>query len=217
MASTITARRTPATTVSSSNIGHLLLTWHRSQRSTATARSNQCQMMSAESTPAPRVRPLTPADVPTLLALIAALADYEHLPPPDAAARERLARDAGADPPRFRALLAELDGRVVGYAICFETYSTFLAQPTLYLEDLFVLPDARGQGAGSALFRACAREAVQRGCGRFEWQVLAWNRLALDFYARFAAEPLDDWRPFRLTGDALRRAAAPRAGEPPRP
>jgi GNAT superfamily N-acetyltransferase len=157
----------------------------------------------------PRVRPLGPADVPTLLALIEALADYEHLPPPDAAARERLSRDALATPPRFQVFLAEFDGRVVGYAIYFETYSTFLAQPTLYLEDLFVLPDARTHGAGSALFRACAREAVARGCGRMEWQVLAWNRLALDFYERFAAQPLDDWRPYRLTGDTLRRAALP--------
>ena len=164
----------------------------------------------------PLVRPLAPEDVPALLGLIEALAHYEHLPPPDPAARERLARDALGTPTRFQVLLAELDGRVVGYAIYFETYSTFLALPTLYLEDLFVLPEARSRGAGSALFRACAREAVGRGCGRFEWQVLAWNQLALDFYARFAAQPLDDWRPFRLTGDVLRRAAGEPESEPPR-
>ncbi|HZS01084.1 MAG TPA: GNAT family N-acetyltransferase [Chloroflexota bacterium] len=156
-----------------------------------------------------RVRPLGPGDVPALLGLIDALADYEHLPRPDAAARERLARDATATPPRFQALLVELAGQVAGYALYFETYSTFLALPTLYLEDLFVLPEARRHGAGSALFRACAAEAVRRGCGRMEWQVLTWNRLALDFYGRFAAQPLDDWRPFRLTGAALRRAASP--------
>jgi GNAT superfamily N-acetyltransferase len=153
------------------------------------------------------VRPLAPDDVPTLLALIDALADYEHLPRPDGAARERLGHDATATPPRFEALLAELAGEVVGYAIYFETYSTFLALPTLYLEDLFVLPEARCHGAGGALFQACAREAVRRGCGRMEWQVLTWNQLALDFYARFAAQPLDDWRPHRLTGDTLRNAA----------
>jgi len=165
----------------------------------------------------PLVRPLAPEDVSALLGLIEALAHYEDLPPPDAAARERLARDALATPPRFEVLLAELEGRVVGYAIYFETYSTFLALPTLYLEDLFVLPEARSRGAGGALFRGCAREAVRRGCGRYEWQVLTWNQLALDFYARFAAQPLDDWRPFRLTGDALRRAAAEPFGElPPR-
>jgi GNAT superfamily N-acetyltransferase len=157
--------------------------------------------------PSVRVRALAPEDVPALLGLIDALADYEHLPRPDAAARERLARDATATPPRFQALLADLAGRVVGYALYFETYSTFLALPTLYLEDLFVLPEARQRGAGSALFQACAQEAVRRGCGRMEWQVLTWNQLALDFYARYAAQPLDDWRPHRLTGDALRRAA----------
>jgi GNAT superfamily N-acetyltransferase len=156
---------------------------------------------------APRIRALVAADVPLLLELIDALADYEHLPRPDAAARERLARDAVAEPPRFRAFLAELDGAVVGYALYFETYSTFLARPTLYLEDLFVRPEVRGCGVGAALFQACAREAVARGCGRLEWQVLTWNRLALDFYARRGAEPLDDWQPFRLTGAALERAA----------
>ena len=154
----------------------------------------------------PTVRPLGPADVPALLELIDALADYEHLPRPDDGARERLTRDALASPPRFEALLAEVDGQVVGYAIFFQTYSTFLARPTLYLEDLFVRPEARGRGAGAALFQACAREAVRRDCGRMEWQVLAWNELALGFYARWEAQPLEDWRPFRLTGDALRRA-----------
>ena len=163
--------------------------------------------MSPDASSQPRIRRLGPEDVPALLALIEALAEYEHLPPPDAAARDRLARDATATPPRFEALLAEVDGHVVGYAIYFETYSTFLALPTLYLEDIFVLPEARGHGAGGALFQACAREAVRRGCGRMEWQVLTWNELALGFYARRAAQPLDDWRPFRLTGDALARAA----------
>src|SRR4051812_14060311 len=156
---------------------------------------------------APRIRTLAAEDVPLLLELIDALADYEHLPRPDAAARERLARDAVAEPPRFGAFLAELAGAVVGYALYFETYSTFLARPTLYLEDLFVRPEVRGCGAGAALFQACAREALARDCGRLEWQVLTWNQLALDFYARRGAEPLDDWQPFRLTGAALVRAA----------
>ncbi len=164
--------------------------------------------MSSDANVPPLIRPLGPADVPALLALIEALAEYEHLlPPPDPAARERLARDAISTPPRFEALLAEVDGGVVGYAIYFETYSTFLALPTLYLEDIFVLPEARGRGAGAALFQACAREAQRRGCGRMEWQVLAWNELALRFYARRDAQPLDDWRPFRLMGEALARAA----------
>src|SRR5215212_4109230 len=94
---------------------------------------------------APRIRAMSAEDVPLLLELIDALADYEHLPRPDDAARERLARDAVAEPPRFRAFLAEVGGTVVGYALYFETYSTFLARPTLYLEDLFVRPDARSE------------------------------------------------------------------------
>ncbi len=154
-----------------------------------------------------QVRAFQPADAPRLLELIDGLAEYERLEPPDQGARERLARDALADPPLFWVLLAEVDGVAVGYAFYFFTYSTFLARPTLYLEDIFVKPETRGRGAGKALFQALAAEAVRQECGRMEWQVLAWNRLALDFYHRRDAEPLDDWRPYRLTGDALRQAA----------
>ncbi len=151
-----------------------------------------------------RVRLLGKEDVPTFCALIEALAHYEHLSPPDGPARERLARDALATPARFWTLLAELAGRVVGYAVFFETYSTFLASPTLYLEDIFVLPDARGEGVGRALLRACAEEAVHRGCERMEWQVLAWNDLALGFYEHLGATPLHrEWRLYRLEGPAL--------------
>jgi GNAT superfamily N-acetyltransferase len=148
--------------------------------------------------------------VQAFVGLIAALADYEHLEPPDPAARGRLARDAVAAPPRFWALLAEVDDRPVGYAVYFETYSTFLGLPTLYLEDLFVLPDFRGMGVGTALFRECAAEATRRGCGRMEWQVLAWNDLALGFYEHLGATPLhEDWRCYRLTGEGLSALLAP--------
>jgi GNAT superfamily N-acetyltransferase len=149
------------------------------------------------------VRPLRPADVPRLLELIDGLADYEKLPRPDAAARQRLAADATTNPPGFQTLLAEVDGLVVGYAIYFFTYSTFRARPTLYLEDVFVLPELRGQGAGVALFRACARAAVDRDCARMEWQVLAWNAPSIDFYKRLGARQLADWLPFRLDDEAL--------------
>jgi GNAT superfamily N-acetyltransferase len=149
------------------------------------------------------VRPLRADDAPRLLELIDALADYEQLPRPDAAARQRLTTDALADPPRFHTLLAEADGEVLGYAIYFFTYSTFRARPTLYLEDVFVTPERRGQGAGAALFRACAREAVANECARMDWQVLSWNRPSIDFYVRLGARHLDDWLPFRLEGDAL--------------
>jgi GNAT superfamily N-acetyltransferase len=150
------------------------------------------------------VRKLQPADVPRLLELIDGLADYEKLTRPDAASRERLAADATSDPPRFSTLLAELDGQVVGYAIYFFTYSTFRARPTLYLEDIFVLPERRGQGAGLALFRACARQAVAEGCARMEWQVLAWNTPSIEFYERLGAWHQADWLPFRLDDEALR-------------
>jgi GNAT superfamily N-acetyltransferase len=153
------------------------------------------------------IRSVTAADLPAVLGLVQALADYEKLPPPDADARARLGAELLAQPPRLEALIAELDGQVVGYAAHFMTYSTFLARPTLYLEDLFVHPDARGKGAGSALFDACAQRAVERGCGRFEWQVLAWNTPASDFYLRKGATKLADWVPFRLEGEALRRAS----------
>ena len=142
-------------------------------------------------------------DTPRLLELIDGLADYEKLPRPDAGARARLAADAIADPPRFHALLAEVDGVVVGYAIYFFTYSTFLARSSLYLEDIFVLPGSRGQGAGVALFRACAQQAVKLGCGRMEWQVLSWNEPSIQFYARLGARHMDGWLPFRLDGAAL--------------
>jgi GNAT superfamily N-acetyltransferase len=155
------------------------------------------------------VRKLEPADLPRLLELIDGLADYEKLARPDAAARQRLATDAIADPPRFSTLLAEIDRHVVGYAIFFFTYSTFRAKSTLYLEDVFVLPEFRSQGAGVALFRACAREAVAHGCARMEWQVLAWNTPSIEFYERLGAHHQADWLPFRLDDEALLAVGEP--------
>lgn len=158
-----------------------------------------------------RIRPATAADGDTFLALVDALADYEELDRPTPEARARLLRDAfGAPPNRIRAFLAESDGRAVGYAITCETYSSFLALPTLYLEDLFVLPDARRLGVGSAFFRFLAAEAVRGGYGRMEWVVLAWNQLAIDFYEKLGAERLSGWHTYRLTADRLREVAAER-------
>src|SRR5438105_2085899 len=117
------------------------------------------------------IRPMTKADISSFLGLIDALAQYEHLPGPDADARARLTSDALADRPLFSVLLAEREGRVVGYALHFLTYSTFLARPTLYLEDIFVLESERYRGIGHALMRALGHEAIRRGCGRIEWQV----------------------------------------------
>lgn len=154
-----------------------------------------------------RIRRAEEQDGEALLALIRALADYERLEPPGPEAQARLLADAFGASPRFEAYLAELDGEPVGYAISFETYSTFLARPTLYLEDLFVRPEARQQGAGKALLRHLAARAVERGCGRMEWVVLDWNRLARGVYERIGAQELDDWIVCRLTGEPLRKLA----------
>jgi GNAT superfamily N-acetyltransferase len=155
------------------------------------------------------VRSLDVADTPRLLELIDGLADYEQLARPDAEARMRLARDATSDPPRFHVLLSEVDGLVVGYAIYFFTYSSFLARPTLYLEDIFVLPRFRGHGAGIGLFRECVRQAIAEACGRMEWQVLSWNTPSIEFYQRLGARHQDGWLPFRLDSEALRNLAEP--------
>ena len=149
------------------------------------------------------VRPFTAADAERFLELIDALADYEHLSRPDEGARSRLIADALAMPPRYEALLAEVDGTVCGYAVFFMTYSTFLARPSLYLEDIFVLEEWRGRGAGRRLFDACAAEAVRRGCGRMEWVVLDWNTPSIEFYKRRGARQMKEWLPFRLDGAAL--------------
>jgi GNAT superfamily N-acetyltransferase len=150
-----------------------------------------------------QVRRAAPADGPALLELVTALADYEKLPPPDTHARERLLRDGFGPAPRYELLFAELDGRPVAYALYFFTYSSFLARPTLFLEDLFVRPDARRHGAGGALLRALAEAALAADCGRMEWAALTWNRLAIDFYERLGARALEDWRTFRLEGPGI--------------
>ena len=147
-----------------------------------------------------RITPLTEERFDDFVRLIGALADYERLPPPDAAAIARLRADAFGSRPRFEAALAlDAADHAVGYAIWFETYSTFLAQPTMYLEDLFVLESARGTGAGGRLFDHVREQGRARGCGRMDWQVLDWNTLARDFYARRNAEWMKEWVTYRLT------------------
>ena len=149
------------------------------------------------------IRRATPADSEAIRRLVRALADFERLPPPDEAAQARLLGDAFGPRRGFEIFLAEVAGQVVAYAFVFETYSTFLALPTLYLEDLFVLPEYRGQRVGYALMQFCAREALRRGCGRLDWAVLDWNTHAIAFYERLGARPLADWRLYRLDGAAL--------------
>jgi GNAT superfamily N-acetyltransferase len=155
-----------------------------------------------------RIRAAALDDAETFLALVDALADYEKLDRPTPEARQRLVADGFGDGPRrFQPWLAFADGRAVAYAITLETYSSFLALPTLYLEDLFVLPDARRLGIGRAFFRFLAGEAVRRGCGRMEWVVLDWNQLAIDFYEKLGARRLTEWFTYRLTADQLREIA----------
>jgi GNAT superfamily N-acetyltransferase len=144
------------------------------------------------------IRKAGAGDEDTLLRLIDALAAYEKLDGPSDDAKARLVEHGFGARPRFEAFLAESDGEAVGYAIVFETYSSFLAKPTLYLEDLFVLPDARRLGAGRAFFRHLAQTAKARGCGRIEWTVLDWNEPALAFYQRQGAAHLVEWLHYRL-------------------
>lgn len=135
-----------------------------------------------------------PDDADTVIALICALAEYERLTPPDEDAQQRLRRDGFGTTPRFEVILSEWEGRVAGGALIFETYSTFLARPTLYLEDLFVLPEFRRQGIGRAMMAHLASLAETRGCGRMEWSVLEWNELGQSLYRAIGAEIKQDWR-----------------------
>jgi GNAT superfamily N-acetyltransferase len=155
------------------------------------------------SNPGVTVRAARPDDAGPITALIVGLAEFEKLPPPGEAAQQRLLADAFGERPRFEIFLAEVEGRPVAYAFVFETYSTFLALPTLYLEDIFVLPEYRGQAVGFKLMQFLSREAVARGCGRMEWVVLDWNRPAIDFYERLGAKHLSEWLTYRLDRDAL--------------
>jgi GNAT superfamily N-acetyltransferase len=149
------------------------------------------------------VRRAVPADGGVILSLVEALAAYEKLEPPDREAGERLLGDLFSATPRIECYIAEDGRRAVGYAFVLETYSSFLALPTLYLEDLFVLPEARGKKAGYALFTAMVREARTRGCGRMEWTVLDWNELAIKFYRRAGARHMKEWHLYRLVREEM--------------
>jgi len=153
------------------------------------------------------LRPATPADVPTLLALIRGIAEYERLSH-EVEATDALLREHGFGPrPVFEAILAERDGRAVGFALYFFSFSTFKARPTLYLEDLFVVPEERRGGIGSRLLTHLAQIAVERSCGRMEWSVLDWNTPARDLYFKLGAKAMDEWTVFRMTPDAFERLA----------
>jgi GNAT superfamily N-acetyltransferase len=158
-----------------------------------------------------RIRAGELADVPVIAELIRGLARYEKLEHEVVMTEEKLTDSLFGDRPYAETLIAEEDGEPIGFALFFHNYSTFLAQPGIYLEDLFVLPERRGGGVGRALLERLAQVAVERGCGRLEWAVLDWNVDAIRFYERLGAKPNAEWTVYRLTGESLQRVAAPGA------
>jgi GNAT superfamily N-acetyltransferase len=148
---------------------------------------------------------VTPENADELIALITELAVFEKLDPPTAEARDRLRQHVTSDPALFHAFLGRLDGRAVGYITYYFTYSTFLAAPTLFLEDIYVQESARKCGVGRELFKFCVREAVDKGCGRMEWCALNWNVGAMSFYEKLGGRKLD-WTFFRLDREGMRAA-----------
>jgi len=153
------------------------------------------------------IRTATPADVPQILAFIRALAAYEREPDAVTATEERLLQDGFGPNPFYFCLIAEHDARAAGFAFYFFNYSTWMGQPGLYLEDIFVEPEFRGLGIGKALLQQVAAIAVEKNCPRLQWEVLDWNTPAIEFYRAMGAEFLDEWRNVRVSGEALARLA----------
>ena len=149
------------------------------------------------------IRPAEPTDVPVVAELIWQLARFEKLEDEVVLTEELLRAGLFGARPYAEAVLAEENGEPIGFALFFHTFSTFLARPGLYLEDLFVLPEHRGRGVGRSLLSHLARLALERGCGRLEWAVLNWNKDAIRFYERLGAEPNSEWTVYRVAGEAL--------------
>jgi GNAT superfamily N-acetyltransferase len=149
------------------------------------------------------IRSARPDDAETIATLIRELAAYERLEDQAKATADDLTRHLFGDRPSAEVLIAETDGVPVGFALFFSTFSTFRGQPGLYLEDIFVRPEHRGQGIGKALLARVARVAVDRNCGRLEWSVLDWNTPSIEFYRSQGGEPMSDWTVFRVADRAL--------------
>lgn len=153
------------------------------------------------------IRAAAEDDVPLILQFIRDLAEYERLAHLVTATEPRLRQSLFGNPRFAEVIIGEEDGVPAGFALFFHNYSTFLAQPGIYLEDLFVTPEARGRGYGKALLARLAAIARERGCGRVEWAVLNWNEPSINFYKALGAKPMDEWTVFRLTGEALEALA----------
>jgi GNAT superfamily N-acetyltransferase len=154
-----------------------------------------------------RIVAATEADIHSILGMIRELAEYERLSHMVTATEELLRETLFGERPAAEVLLAWDGTECAGFALFFPNYSTFLAKPGIYLEDLFVKPHERGKGIGAALLREIARLASERGCGRVEWSVLDWNEPSIGFYKKLGATPMNEWTTFRLTGEALERLA----------
>jgi GNAT superfamily N-acetyltransferase len=154
-----------------------------------------------------RIAPATEGDAPVILSFIRKLADYEKLSHLVVTTEENIREHVFGANPVAEVLLAYWDEEPVGFALYFRNFSTFLGQPGIYLEDLFVEPEHRGKGIGKALLKQLAKIAIQRGYGRLDWAVLDWNTPSIEFYRSLGAAPLDAWTGYRLTGEALDRLA----------
>lgn len=146
------------------------------------------------------------ADVPIILGFIKGLAEYEKLVH-EVVATEGLLKEWIFDKDKAEVIFAVLDGREIGFALFFHNFSTFLGRAGIYLEDLYILPEYRGRGYGKKLFKEIARIALERGCGRFEWSCLNWNKPSIEFYLSLGAKKMDEWTTYRLSGDALKKVA----------
>lgn len=153
-----------------------------------------------------RIREAVRADVPVILELIRAIAEYEKMSD-CVTATEEIVEASMFDRQEAHCILAEYDGKPIGFALYFYNFSTFVGKAGLYLEDLFVYPEYRGRGYGKKLLTHLAKIAVDKGCERYEWICLDWNKPSIDFYLSIGAVPMSDWTVYRLSGDALKKAS----------
>ena len=157
--------------------------------------------------PSIRIVAATEHETPVILEMIRGLAEYEKLAHTVTATEDRLRETLFGAKPAAEVLLAYDGPECAGFALFFQNYSTFLARPGIFLEDLFVKPHLRGRGIGFALLQRLAQIAVDRGCGRMEWEVLDWNQPSIEFYKKIGAVPLDEWTRFRMTDEAIGKLA----------